>query len=172
MRNPGACGHAGDVARYVSPGIAAIAGELYQAIVGACPDYPLLHRARLYGQQCGVVLGTRGIHGEATALVLQLLVRIVCGQVRRYDGVGLALIRALVHKLAAVVDGAVIKRILRNGCIPVESHPHIRIGVGRSNELAKARYAIVALHVSLLAHGVAIARVVRIGHYIKSIAKG
>jgi len=112
------------------PGLAAVAGQLHMSVVGAHPDDPLLHRAGGDRQDGGVILGPADVPGQAAAIALLLLGRVVAGQVRRDDLPGLPLVPAAVHELAAVVDRFRIERVNGQGRVPIVAMLDV-VSVGR-----------------------------------------
>ncbi len=66
--------------------------------------------------------------GDAPALFLLLLFRVIGGQVRRDPGPAVAPVRAPVHKLTSEIDGVVVKGILRQCRIPVETELLLTFG--------------------------------------------
>ena len=59
------------------PALAAVAGDLHAAVVGAHPDHAFLHGAGGDGDDRGEVFGAGDVGGQAAALVLLLPFRVV-----------------------------------------------------------------------------------------------
>ena len=91
-RNPGSFRQVGDVADYVGPGLAGVAGDLQISIVGAYPNGLRFPRRFADGINGGVHLGIGIVNGYAAGFFLFLFFRIVGGQIRRNAIPGLAVI--------------------------------------------------------------------------------
>ena len=130
-RYPAVLRQAGHVANDVRPGLAAVAGHLQVAVVGAGPnDEPALRRFA-DGVDRGVRLGRGVVNGHAAGLLLLLLLRIVCRQIRRDAIPGLPMIARAEQVLGANVDGAFLVRTHVNRRVPVQPQLLVSVvGVG------------------------------------------
>ena len=124
---------AGQVLRDVGPGLAAVARELHQAVVGAGPDEPLLARRFGDAEDHARVLDADVVGREAAgAAHLRLVVE---RQVRADHLPALAAVGRAVHVLAADVDRVVIVRRDVQRRVPHEAVPH---ALGRAVRLVAA----------------------------------
>src|SRR5713101_6597827 len=112
---------AGHVPDRVGPLRAGVARELHVAVVGADPDRARIERRLADHRDGGVRLRRGVVHGDATGLLLALLLRIVGGQVRRDAVPRVAAVFRTEEELRAEVNDALVRRARSDGRVPVEA---------------------------------------------------
>src|SRR6185312_4463668 len=115
---------AGDVVADLVPGLAAIVGDLDDAVVGAHPDGVLIRRREGKGEDGigGFGPGHVEIHHPARGL---LFAAVVEGEVGRDGGPGVTAVDGLVQPVGAHVDGVGVAGIHLDGRGPVEAGGHV-----------------------------------------------
>ncbi len=97
LRHPTALRHSFDAGREVCPALAAIAGQLYIAIIRSYPDHILIDRAGRNRQDRREILRAGLIVGQATGLLAQFLFFfIISRQIRRNHFPGLTAVHTFV----------------------------------------------------------------------------
>ena len=172
LRDPAPLRQALDILGHLCPGGPSIGGIVHATVVRPHPEHAALRGGGFDHQDGTVVLGPGGIHGKATAVPLFLLLRVVGGQVRGDHFPGESFVRALMHELAAEINGTVLKRVLTNGGIPVEPESGGIVRRGRADRVIIPGHPVVAAHKPLLAHRIAIPGILLVRHHVKSIPKG
>ncbi len=130
----------GQVLRDVGPGLAVVAGQLHQAVVGAGPDEAALPRRLGDAVDDAGVLDADVVRGETAGAAHPRAV--VQRQVRTDDLPALPAVGRAVHVLAADVDGvAVVRRDLERR-IP---HEAVAQAVGRAVRLVRPHLDVAEL---------------------------
>src|SRR6056297_3100637 len=119
-----------------------------------------------------MVFRSCGIHRQPTTFTLLLFFLVIGGQVRGNHFPGQSFIGGFMHKLTSKIYGAVIKRILANGGIPVKPEHGISIGRGRAYSAVVPGFPVITSYITLLAHSITKLTIVPIRNHIESIAKG
>ena len=140
------------------------------AVVGSNPNHVFVNRTGCNGHDGGVVFGVGGVHGEAATFILVLFGGVVGCEIGADDLPGLPAIKAFVQKLAAVVNAAIVERILGKTSIPVEAQLHA-LGVNGHQIPGKSGEHVHIAEVAALRHGVAIPPIVRTDGHVEAIAK-
>src|SRR5689334_2680762 len=74
------------------------------------------------------------------------------------------------HYIATIVNGALVKRILRDSGIPIKAELLCGISHRRFDKPALTGFVVHAAHITLLAHAIYPRGVFSIGHYVKAVA--
>ena len=120
--NPRFGRESGDVVPDVRPASAVVPGDLDVSIVGSHPDHTGFHRGFGHGVDGGVELGRRVVVVDLAPGV-QLLLRVVGGEVRADDVPGIAVVPASEEDVPAPVDHGGIVGGDDDGGVPVKAVP-------------------------------------------------
>src|SRR6185436_19419054 len=133
--DPGAARYAGQVARHVRPGFAAVARHLEVAVVGAGPDHVPVSGRLADRIDRRVVLGGGVVHREAAGLELLLQLGVVGGEIGRDLLPRLALVARAEEELGAEIERPGIVRAEVHRRVPVEAVLRLA-GAGQRLDLA------------------------------------
>ena len=125
-RHPAVFGHALDSPIESAPASTTVTREVNAPVIRAHPDRAGFQRAGCDGHDGRVVFGGRDIGSKAATFPEGLPLRVIGSQITADHGPGRSPVSGLVYKLAAVVNGGRIERILGNGGVPVESELNAR----------------------------------------------